>query len=306
MAFLARRTNFEQSMRKVLLTGLVIFILSASAIEAGACSVCGRDNLYLIPFFRSWLIVLVVWRMGYGSWQLITYPQKDINSAGRFLLTRGLVLSVSYFLAMEAGFIFYLLASYIKASKSLMRKIKCSTSNKNISRKFSAAQLIAGGFHLVALCLLIYFGMTGIMRFKDLDDLAKLRYVVSSGSSSPGRLLTVRIAKDPDFDAIKLKEMLLSSDESLQDKAYYVLYFRASFSDLEKLQEVVLSSPHLEDTLKNQYPGANLFLSQWLSSLQVPESIQTPDQLREWIAEQKKLREEEAANDGLQIPKTDG
>ena len=111
----------------------------------------------------------------------------------------------------------------------------------------------------------------------------------------PERGLLERVARDPIFNIQRLKPILKQYGTREEAMAYQILRFRRSFQDLIYFKEEILSNPDLDFALSYTYDSgktlssSSLYLTIWLESLGMEDSVKNKNQLTAWIEQQQHM-----------------
>lgn len=260
-----------------ILTAVVLMLLFTSGAQA--CSYCGMSMVNLaFPFMWKALWLLVPWRLGYVYFQS---PQIKAHPYA-FFGNRLAALGFLYFGFNLAGFFVYLMGSFIKAvGKSILSLIKPVPGQP--------IRLLWG---LQATTLLLFVPLVVITYIHDSskDNLDRLREYVYPGTSQ-SRFLAKEIAKDPQLDIERLREMLLSKKFGDIEKASEILRIRKSADDLIALQDTILNMPDMEISWGNRYwpEWTGFYFTSWLEGVTGKE-MKTKEELRAWISEEEARR----------------
>lgn len=272
------------SIRLLLLT-FGIFVFSPS--QSFACNVCMREAFtHNQPYYPQIFLVLVFWRI-VQLWIFSKHARYigKTPPTSRFIAHLMIILFMAYY-ALDAGVCIYLAICFIYTSSQLMaQKIpRLRSKPSNILSKRWLKLMSYFQFVIFILILGLYF--FGNNQYRGLSDFE--RYATYLSPSNPvGRVTFKKIGKDQTFQLDLLVPLLDSSSTNLHNKAFAILSAREKKQDLIELWPVLEKNGLLEKYLAIPKYSDPTFFSFWMSSLDVPDQIQSPEALKAWLEKEQ-------------------
>ncbi len=253
-------------------------LLMISPGIAAACSQCVDSAAYsAFPWVYSAFLLLVVWALLdllLRKWSSPLFGFDD-TVFGQFV--GGLVFVLA--LGCIAGLVGLAVVIILTAPALLYRLVRA------IIHPRVAYPLVSRIISLSFASLLIAIVAFGIARRASMSEFEVFDRLVFPGTGN-SRAYAKSLARDPQLDLERLRQMISSGDRGRAEKAFEVLANRSDPRDLVILANAVLH--HLPTTAppnSTNWTSDNFRLRMWLESLDL-EHIATRQDLRDWLSQQ--------------------
>ncbi|MCA9423710.1 MAG: hypothetical protein KC994_01485 [Candidatus Omnitrophica bacterium] len=262
---------------------------------AHGCGACAMSNLNLtFPFMWEATWIFSVWYVVNLYFQLEVIKKNPTF----FFASRLVLLGVLWLFFFWACFFVFLVGSFVNSLTKMVRDFR--TGHKGKTPRFALISQI------LVILVLIPIAANAYATYADRDQLERFRSYIEPGTAVSHHFAR-KIGQDPSFNLKHIREMLESPEDKDSIRAFEILEIRESAKDLIALKDIVLEIPESEYSWEtHSSPRTSVYLPLWLEKVTGKE-IKTKEELRSWITEVEKARDEKGAgSETISAPETDG